>query len=198
MISALLSFFGGTAFRMIWGELSAWLNKRQDHQHEIERLRLQADLDERLNLNDEALCKLADYCINMEGPKARLGEYELSEHYGDAVRRELAPLLVERLRAFCGAVACRFPARVVRVNTRSDDPPRTLLAWNGWEGDVHEEAFPLQDAEPGEMVEIVVLREGKPRGQLDLLAAKEAARQPDNHTSYCKAPDPSTCNGKCW
>ncbi len=47
IFSALLSFLGGSAFRMIWGELSAWLNKRQDHQHEIERLRLQADLDER-------------------------------------------------------------------------------------------------------------------------------------------------------
>jgi hypothetical protein len=47
MFSALLSFLGGSVFRMIWGELSAWLNKRQDHQHEIERLRLQADLDER-------------------------------------------------------------------------------------------------------------------------------------------------------
>lgn len=47
IFSALLSFLGGSAFRMIWGELSAWLNKRQDHQYEIERLRLQADLDER-------------------------------------------------------------------------------------------------------------------------------------------------------
>ena len=47
IFSALLSFLGGSAFRMIWGELSAWLNKKQDHQYEIERLRLQADLDER-------------------------------------------------------------------------------------------------------------------------------------------------------
>ena len=46
-MTALFSFLGGSIFRMIWGELSAWLNKRQDHQHEIERLRLQADLDER-------------------------------------------------------------------------------------------------------------------------------------------------------
>ena len=30
---------------MIWGELSSWLNKKQDHEHEIERLRLQADID---------------------------------------------------------------------------------------------------------------------------------------------------------
>lgn len=45
MIATLLSFFGGTAFRMLWGEVSAFLNKRQDHAHEIERLRLQADID---------------------------------------------------------------------------------------------------------------------------------------------------------
>lgn len=45
MISALVSFLGGTAFRMIWGELSAWLNARQEHAYEIERLRLQADID---------------------------------------------------------------------------------------------------------------------------------------------------------
>lgn len=45
MISAILSFLGGSVFRMIWGEVSAWLNKQQDHRHEIERMRLQAELD---------------------------------------------------------------------------------------------------------------------------------------------------------
>jgi hypothetical protein len=45
MLEALFSFLGGSVFRMIWGEVSAWYNKRQDHQFEIERLRLQADLD---------------------------------------------------------------------------------------------------------------------------------------------------------
>jgi hypothetical protein len=45
MIATLISFFGGTAFRMLWGEISAMLNKRQDHKFEIERLRLQAEHD---------------------------------------------------------------------------------------------------------------------------------------------------------
>jgi hypothetical protein len=45
MISALLSFLGGSAFRMLWGEISAFVNKRQDHSFEIERMKLQADLD---------------------------------------------------------------------------------------------------------------------------------------------------------
>lgn len=45
MIATLLSFFGGSAFRMLWGELSAWFTARQEHQFELERLRLQGDLD---------------------------------------------------------------------------------------------------------------------------------------------------------
>ena len=46
MFTALLSFLGGSAFRMIWGEVSAWYNRKQDHQFEIERLQLQAQLDQ--------------------------------------------------------------------------------------------------------------------------------------------------------
>lgn len=45
IFSALFSFLGGTAFRMIWGELSSWLNKAQDHKFELERLRLQEEVD---------------------------------------------------------------------------------------------------------------------------------------------------------
>lgn len=41
----LLSFLGGSAFRMLWGEVSAWLTARQQHGQEIERMRLQGDLD---------------------------------------------------------------------------------------------------------------------------------------------------------
>jgi hypothetical protein len=45
VISALVSFLGGSIFRTIWGELSVWITARQDHAHEIERMRLQGDLD---------------------------------------------------------------------------------------------------------------------------------------------------------
>jgi hypothetical protein len=45
IIESLISFVGGTAFRMLWGEVAAWLNKKQDHKFEIERLKLQAELD---------------------------------------------------------------------------------------------------------------------------------------------------------
>ena len=49
MISALISFLGGSVFRMIWGEASAFINKKQDHKHEVELLRLQADLDDKMH-----------------------------------------------------------------------------------------------------------------------------------------------------
>lgn len=45
MFSALFSFLGGGVFRMLLGEVSAWLTKRQDHSYEIERMRLQGDLE---------------------------------------------------------------------------------------------------------------------------------------------------------
>lgn len=45
MFTALLSFLGGGVFRMIIGEASAWLTKWQDHKQEVERMRLQGDLD---------------------------------------------------------------------------------------------------------------------------------------------------------
>ena len=39
-----MSFFGGAAFRMIWGELSSWWTKKQDHAQEVELMRLQGEL----------------------------------------------------------------------------------------------------------------------------------------------------------
>lgn len=35
MFSALFSFLGGSVFRMVWGEASAFINKREDHKQEL-------------------------------------------------------------------------------------------------------------------------------------------------------------------
>lgn len=45
MIAALVSFLGGSVFRMLWGEISSWMTARQDHKHEVERMVLQGRLD---------------------------------------------------------------------------------------------------------------------------------------------------------
>lgn len=47
MFSALTSFLGGSIFRMVWGEISSYFSKRQDHEHEVELLKLQAEIDNR-------------------------------------------------------------------------------------------------------------------------------------------------------
>lgn len=52
MFSALFSFLGGSVFRMIWGEVSEFVNKSQDHKHEMEALRLQAELEDKKALQE--------------------------------------------------------------------------------------------------------------------------------------------------
>ena len=44
-MGALFSFLGGSAFRMIWGELSSYFTKKQDHQIELEKMKLQGELE---------------------------------------------------------------------------------------------------------------------------------------------------------
>lgn len=53
--SALASFLGGSAFRMVWGEASAYLTKYQDHKQELERMEKQE------------ICDAASHARNMEG-----------------------------------------------------------------------------------------------------------------------------------
>ena len=44
-MGAIISFLGGSAFRAVWGEVSTWLNNRQAHAQEIERMKLQSEID---------------------------------------------------------------------------------------------------------------------------------------------------------
>lgn len=44
MLATLFSFLGGSAFRMLWGEVSSWLTARQNHAHELDMMKLQGQL----------------------------------------------------------------------------------------------------------------------------------------------------------
>lgn len=44
-MSALFSFLGGSAFRMIWGEVSAYFTRKQEHALEVERMKVQGELE---------------------------------------------------------------------------------------------------------------------------------------------------------
>jgi hypothetical protein len=45
MVSGLLAFLGGNGFRMIFGEISAFLTTRENHKQELQRLELQSKID---------------------------------------------------------------------------------------------------------------------------------------------------------
>lgn len=79
MLSAILSFLGGSVFRMLWGEIAAWFTRRQEHQQEVARMQLQADLDDRRHAREQEAIKtqaaLQVQVIRVQGEQA-VGEIE--------------------------------------------------------------------------------------------------------------------------
>lgn len=58
MLTALFSFIGGSAFRLIFGAVMDFINKRQDHQQELDLQRLQSDLEAQRHERDMARIRL--------------------------------------------------------------------------------------------------------------------------------------------
>lgn len=58
MFAAIFSFLGGSAFRMIWGAVSDFIDKRQEHAHELERMRLERELEDARHERDCARLRL--------------------------------------------------------------------------------------------------------------------------------------------
>lgn len=44
-MGALLSFLGGSVFRMLWGEISSFVSRWQEHKHELATMEAQGKLD---------------------------------------------------------------------------------------------------------------------------------------------------------
>lgn len=88
LTSALLSFLGGSTFRMLWGEISAWLNRRQDHRHELELLELQERMAAAQHARDLAAqrlqAQLGIKVIEVQS-KAHVAGIE-AQAWGEAVR----------------------------------------------------------------------------------------------------------------
>lgn len=58
MFGALFSFLGGSVFRMVWGELAGYFKAKQEHAQEIERMRLQGELEAQRFERDQSRIKL--------------------------------------------------------------------------------------------------------------------------------------------
>ena len=88
MFTALLSFLGGNVFRMLFGEVVSYLNKRQDHSFEVERMRLQGDMDAAQHVrNLEAIKQQAELGVRtiQVQAEAALGQIE-GEGWLEAVK----------------------------------------------------------------------------------------------------------------
>jgi hypothetical protein len=78
-MSGLLSFLGGSAFRMIWGEVSSFLNKKQEHNQELDRMKLIEQFDEAKHRRElESLRLQAEQGVQLVRvqSEANIDEYE--------------------------------------------------------------------------------------------------------------------------
>lgn len=58
IFSAILSFLGGATARAVIGHAIGWLEKKQNHAQEMDRMRLQAELDQSAHDRNTALIQL--------------------------------------------------------------------------------------------------------------------------------------------
>lgn len=76
-MGALLSFLGGSVFRMIWGELSSAWTKHQDHKQEMERMKFQAEQDDKQHARNLESIKI-QHQLGVETIRVQ-GEVDLSK-----------------------------------------------------------------------------------------------------------------------
>lgn len=57
-MSAIISFLGGSVFRMVWGEVSAYFTRKQEHAQELDRMKLQNEMEAARHERDQARIKL--------------------------------------------------------------------------------------------------------------------------------------------
>ncbi len=93
MIEAVLSFLGGSAFRMIWGEVSSFFVRKQEHSQEVERMRLQAELDDKAHIrNLESLRVQAELGVKTIQVQADADvAVQEAEAFTEAIRQSYKP-----------------------------------------------------------------------------------------------------------
>lgn len=106
MFSALFSFLGGSVFRMVWGEVSSFINKKQDHSYELEFLKLQGNLDGAKHDRDIAMMKMqSDLGIKtIEMQSAADSAKASADAFTEAMRSAWKPTGVAFVDAWNGAI----------------------------------------------------------------------------------------------
>lgn len=134
MITTLLSFLGGSVFRMLWGEISSFLNKRQDHEHEVERMRLQSDLDAAQHTRQQEAVRLqAELGIKtvQVQAEARVDEAE-ADAWLAAVRGTTTVIGVQFIDAWNGGIRPMVATWSIIMITLHFAQTGWVLDDNGW------------------------------------------------------------------
>ena len=131
ILESVLTFFGGTAFRMIWGEVSAWLTAKQNHTQEIERMKLDGELS------------TAEHARNMEAAKlhAELGAKEI-------VLKSTADLDSKEMDAWSQAVSTAVDSKdssIVGEWVKSIRPAAATVSLALWIGMLWRQGFVPSD-----------------------------------------------------
>ncbi|MEI8031077.1 MAG: hypothetical protein WCH35_14960 [Comamonadaceae bacterium] len=106
MFATLISFFGGSVFRMLWGEISSFMNKKQDYAQEIDRMKLQGELDAAVHARSMESIKLqADLGVKTIQVQAEsaIGQIE-ADAWGKAVEGTTKPTGVKWIDAWNGVI----------------------------------------------------------------------------------------------
>lgn len=106
MLSAVISFLGGSAFRFLIGRATDWLEKRQEHLQEIERMREQEKLDQAASERQLAMIRLqADLKV---GEVKVAGEAAVStaeaQAFVEAMKVSNAPTGIKWIDGWNGAI----------------------------------------------------------------------------------------------
>jgi hypothetical protein len=106
MMSGLISFLGGSAFRMIWGEVASFIKAREDHKHELEMLNVQAQLEAAaFERNQSALKLQAELGIRTIQVQSEADLEKLAAiGFNNATAKAMKPIGVAWVDAFNAAI----------------------------------------------------------------------------------------------
>lgn len=134
MFTALLSFLGGNVFRMLFGEVVSYFNKKQDHGFEVERMRLQGDLDSAQHgRNMESIKLQADMGIKtiQVQAEAAIGQIE-AEGWLTAVKGTTQAIGIWFIDAWNGVIRPLVATWAILMLTMHFASKGWVLDDNGW------------------------------------------------------------------
>ena len=131
MFTALLTFLGGSVFRMLWGEISSWITKKQDHAQELDRMRLQGELDAQAHARTVEMLKvqseLGIKTIEAQG-EASVATLE-AQAFDDVMKTAFAPTGIKFVDIWNGIIR----------------PAAATIALGLWVAKLHAQSYAMQE-----------------------------------------------------